>query len=56
MIVDWSEAASLKPDTWIRVTGPVGKTYFADDPQAVPLIRAEKVEIVPQPDDPYLFP
>src|SRR5687768_2969657 len=25
MIVDWPEAASLKQDTWIRVTGPLGK-------------------------------
>ena len=56
MMVDWPQAASLKPDTWVRVTGPVGKAYFADDPQAVPLIHATMVEIVPQPDDPYLFP
>jgi putative membrane protein len=56
MIVDWPEAASLKQDTWVRVTGPLYKTYFADDPQAVPLIRATMVEIVPQPEIPYLFP
>jgi len=56
MMVDWPQAASLKPDTWVRVTGPVGKAYFADDPQAIPLIHATTVEIVPQPDDPYLFP
>jgi putative membrane protein len=56
MIVDWPAAASLKPDTWVRVTGPVSKAYFADDPLAVPLIQAKMVEIVPQPDDPYLFP
>jgi uncharacterized repeat protein (TIGR03943 family) len=56
MIVDWPRAASLKPDTWVQVTGPVGKAHFADDPQAVPLIHATTVEIVPQPDNPYLFP
>jgi uncharacterized repeat protein (TIGR03943 family) len=56
MIVDWPAAASLKQDTWVRVTGPVGKAFFADEPQAIPLIRAKAVEIVPQPDDPYLFP
>jgi putative membrane protein len=56
MIVDSPDAVSLQPDTWVRVMGPVGKGYFADDPQAVPLIRAKLVEIVPQPDDPYLFP
>ena len=56
MIVDWPETASLRPDTWVSVTGPVSKAYFADDPQAIPLIRAERVVTVPQPDDPYLFP
>jgi putative membrane protein len=56
MIVDWPNAASLKQDTWVRVTGPVEKALFADDPQVLPLIRAEMVEIVPQPDQPYLYP
>jgi uncharacterized repeat protein (TIGR03943 family) len=56
MIVDWPNAASLKQDTWVRVTGPVEKAFLADDPQAIPLIRAETVEIVPQPDEPYLYP
>jgi uncharacterized repeat protein (TIGR03943 family) len=56
MMVDWPEAAALRPDTWVWVTGSVSKAYFADDPQAVPLIRAERVVTVPQPEDPYLFP
>jgi uncharacterized repeat protein (TIGR03943 family) len=56
MIVDWPNAASLRQDTWVRVTGPVEKTYAADDLQVIPLIRAEMVEIVPQPDEPYLYP
>jgi uncharacterized repeat protein (TIGR03943 family) len=56
MIVEWPNSFSLKQDTWVRVTGPVSKGYFADDPQAIPLIRAHRVEIVPQPDNPYLFP
>jgi putative membrane protein len=56
MIVDWPEAASLKQDTWVRVSGPVDKTYFDQQPQVMPLIRAKTVEIVPQPDQPYLYP
>jgi putative membrane protein len=56
MIVDWPHAGALEQDTWVQVTGPVDKTFFADDPQAVPLIRATRVEIVPQPENPYLFP
>jgi putative membrane protein len=56
MIVDWPEAASLKQDTWVRVSGPLDKTYFDKQPQAIPFIRAKTVEIVPQPDYPYLYP
>jgi putative membrane protein len=56
MIVDWPKATSLKQDTWVRVSGPVDQTYFDKQPQAIPFIRAKTVEIVPQPDFPYLFP
>jgi len=56
MLVDWPQAATLEKDTWVRVTGPVEKGYIADEPLAIPLIRAEIVEIVPQPDQPYLYP
>lgn len=56
MIVDWPNTASLKQDTWVRVRGSVEKAYFADNSQAIPRIRAEMVEIVPQPDQPYLYP
>jgi putative membrane protein len=56
MIVAWPEAGSLKQDTWVRVSGPVDKTYFDQQPQAIPFIRAKTVEIVPQPNQPYLYP
>lgn len=56
MIVDWPEAASLKQDTWVRVSGPLDKTYFDQQPQAIPFIHAKTVETVPQPDYPYLYP
>jgi len=56
MIVDWPETASLKQDTWVRVSGPVDQTYFDQQPQAIPFIHAKTVEIVPQPAYPYLYP
>ena len=56
MLVDWPNATTLNQDAWVRVSGPVDKTYFNKQPEAIPLIRAETVEIVPQPDQPYLFP
>jgi uncharacterized repeat protein (TIGR03943 family) len=54
MIVEWSEAASLKQDVWVQVTGPIEAVSF--DNGTSPLIRAEAVEVVPQPDQPYLYP
>jgi putative membrane protein len=56
MIVDWPNAASLKQDMWVQVRGPVEKAYVGDDPEAIPLIRAETVQTVPQPKEPYLYP
>jgi putative membrane protein len=56
MIVDWPEAASLKQDTWVRVSGPVDQTHFDQQPQSIPFIRAKTVEVVAQPAYPYLFP
>lgn len=54
MIVEWSGAEFLEQDAWVQVKGPVEVTSY----QGVvsPLIRAEAVEFVPQPDQPYLYP
>jgi uncharacterized repeat protein (TIGR03943 family) len=54
MIVDWPAADTLEQDSWVRVSGPVDKVTFKD--QVTPLIRAETLEIVPQPEQPYLLP
>ncbi len=54
MIVDWPETSSLKQDTWVQVKGPVDAVAF--DNGTSPLIHAEAVETVPQPDQPYLYP
>jgi putative membrane protein len=56
MIVEWPKASTFKQDAWVRVSGPVDMTYFDKQPEAIPLIRAKSVEIVPQPDHPYLYP
>jgi uncharacterized repeat protein (TIGR03943 family) len=54
MIVEWSDAHSLEPDTWVQVKGPVDVISF--EGQIIPLVRAEAVDVVPQPDQPYLYP
>jgi uncharacterized repeat protein (TIGR03943 family) len=54
MIVEWPDASSLKQDMWVQVMGPVDAVSF--DKGISPLIRAEAVDLVPQPDQPYLYP
>jgi uncharacterized repeat protein (TIGR03943 family) len=54
MLVEWPEADSLKQDTWVQVKGPVDAVTLENGTS--PLIRAESVEPVPQPDQPYLYP
>lgn len=54
MIVESSEAESFEQDTWVKVTGPVDVVSFNE--RSSPLIRAETIEVVPQPEQPYLYP
>lgn len=54
MIVESPEAKTLEADTWVKVTGLVDVASYDGRPS--PLIRAEAIEIVPQPDQPYLYP
>ncbi|MFZ5881442.1 MAG: TIGR03943 family putative permease subunit [Chloroflexota bacterium] len=54
MLVEWPEAASLEQDAWVLVRGPV--TSAQTETHTIPVIQAETVEIVPVPDQPYLYP
>ncbi len=54
MIVEWPDAQSIEPDTWVQVKGPVDVISF--EGVVSPLVRAEAVDVVPQPDQPYLYP
>lgn len=54
MIVESPEADSFEKDTWVRVTGPVDVVVYDDRTSS--LIRAEAIEVVPQPEQPYLYP
>ncbi|MBL8161518.1 MAG: TIGR03943 family protein [Anaerolineae bacterium] len=50
----WPEASSIPQDTWIRVQGTFQVGEFRGD--TVPLLIAESIEEVPQPEHPYLYP
>jgi putative membrane protein len=54
MIVEAPQADTFEKDTWVKVTGTVDVASFNGQPS--PLIHAEIIEIVPQPDQPYLYP
>ncbi|MFZ1792494.1 MAG: TIGR03943 family protein, partial [Anaerolineae bacterium] len=43
-----------KSDQWVRVTGKLGVTTFAGE--KVPVILPDKIEPIPPPDQPYLYP
>lgn len=50
----WEGADDLREDTWVRVRGVFEAGTFLD--QRTPILQATDVEIVPQPDQPYLYP
>ncbi|MFN8412926.1 MAG: TIGR03943 family protein [Anaerolineales bacterium] len=54
MIVNWQDASKLKNDSWVLVKGPLSSTRLHD--QTVPVVDAVSVEIVPVPEQPYLYP
>jgi putative membrane protein len=54
MVVVWPAAQELPENTWVRVRGPVESVEI--DGQRLPLLRAEVVQPVSEPVQPYLFP
>jgi putative membrane protein len=41
-------------DTWVRVHGRIGATRFMEED--IPMILADRLEIIPAPDQPYVYP
>jgi len=54
LIVEWPDSIQLADDTWVRVEGKMDVGSL--DGVSIPLIHADQVTIVPQPEQPYLFP
>lgn len=52
--VAWEGADTLPPDTWVRVQGAFQVGEFQGD--TYPVLQATSVEVVPQPEHPYLYP
>jgi len=54
MIVSWPGVEGLVENTWVRVQGSLELTQL--DGRTLPKIAANGIEVVPQPEQPYLFP
>ena len=52
--VDWQQSATLANNSWVRVQGSI--TGGELEGQAVPVITADVVIPIQEPDQPYLFP
>lgn len=54
LIVEWPDSDQLAEDTWVLVEGEMDVGSL--DGFSIPLIHADRVTIVSQPEQPYLFP
>lgn len=52
--VQWDQAIDLKQDTWIQVNGTFQVGEFRGN--TVPILQATSIEVVDQPEHPYLYP
>lgn len=52
--VAWRDADALQADTWVRVQGTFQVGDFRGD--MLPILQATSVEVVAQPEHPYLYP
>jgi uncharacterized repeat protein (TIGR03943 family) len=54
VIVEPPAGITFEQDTWVQVSGSMGVITYYGTPS--PLIRADQVEVVAQPEQPYLYP
>jgi putative membrane protein len=53
-MIQADEASQLENDTWVRVTGVIDQTDYHEF--RIPLVQLREIEVVEQPDSPYVFP
>ena len=52
--VNWGQSGALQDNNWVRVQGTLSASVL--DGQPVPVIAADQVNPITEPDQPYLFP
>ncbi len=50
----WADAHTLRDDQWVRVQGTFTAGIFQD--QRTPILHVTSIEVVSQPEQPYLYP
>lgn len=53
LMVESDQADAMVENNWYRVRGPVYQTVIED--QTTPVIRAEQIDEIPTPEQPYLY-
>lgn len=54
LVVQTADAAKFTPDSWVQVKGTLQTKQIGD--QTTPVLVAESIQNIPQPDHPYLYP
>jgi putative membrane protein len=54
VMIESSNANKFAKDTWVKVTGVIGKTKYADN--EIMKLDASKIEKIPAAKDPYVYP
>ena len=54
LVVNWPQSESIPDGEWVRVQGTFEAAEFRED--TVPIVQATAVEVVEQPEHPYLYP
>ena len=54
LVVNWLQSESIPDGEWVRVQGTFEAAEFRED--TVPIVQATAVEVVEQPEHPYLYP
>lgn len=55
MLVDMPEGVELEDDTWIRVTGTLGRTYYQPFKSTIPTLHVTEWNNIPEPEEEYVF-
>ncbi|KKK36493.1 hypothetical protein WQ57_18930 [Mesobacillus campisalis] len=54
LLAEFKEAGEFKQDTWLEMEGTIGVTVF--NGVEIPLIKANKWEVIAEPSEPYIYP